>query len=191
MKVGIIADVNNPLVPGLFKDSVNAIKAWAAGVNASGGLAGRQVQVDFCDGQLDPNATTNCVIKACQNDFALVGTSANALVDLSDVDGCKNAAGKAVGIANLAAFAFLPEACDPDTYLLAGLGSYCATAKQSPSTYDGAGRRHPLPAVAQLGPARHLALRHRRPDVQDHRSSQPSRRKATSASRRTARASTG
>ena len=75
------------------------------------------------------------MIKACQNDFALVGTSANALVDLSDVDGCKNAQGKAVGIANLAAFAFLPEACDPDTYLLAGLGSYCATAKQSPSTY--------------------------------------------------------
>jgi len=31
MKVGIIADVNNPLVPGLFQDSVNAVKAWAAG----------------------------------------------------------------------------------------------------------------------------------------------------------------
>jgi ABC-type branched-subunit amino acid transport system substrate-binding protein len=134
MKVGIIADVNNPLVPGLFKDSVNAVKAWAAGLNASGGLAGRQVQVDFCDGQLNPNATTNCVIKACQNDFALVGTSANALEDLSDIDGCKNAAGKAIGIANLAAFAFFPEACDPDTYLLAGLGSYCATAKQSAPT---------------------------------------------------------
>ena len=134
MKVGIIADVNNPLVPGLFQDSVNAVKAWAAGVNASGGLAGRQVVVDFCDGQLNPNATTNCVIKACQNDFALVGTSANALEDLSDLDGCKNAQGKAVGLANLAAFAFVPEACDPDTYLLAGLGSYCATAKQSQPT---------------------------------------------------------
>jgi len=134
MKVGIIADVNNPLVPGLFQDSVNAIKAWAAGVNASGGLAGRQVVVDFCDGQLNPNATTNCVIKACQNDFALVGTSANALEDLSDIDGCKNAQGKPIGIANLAAFAFVPEACDPDTYLLAGLGSYCATAKQAQPT---------------------------------------------------------
>ena len=38
IKVGVIADVNNPLVPGLFKDSVNAVKAWAAGLNASGGL---------------------------------------------------------------------------------------------------------------------------------------------------------
>jgi len=28
----------------------------------------------------------------------------------------------------------VPQACDPDTYLLAGLGSYCATAKQSQPT---------------------------------------------------------
>jgi ABC-type branched-subunit amino acid transport system substrate-binding protein len=136
IKVGIIADVNNPLVPGLFKDSVNAIDAWAKEVNAAGGLDGRQVSVDFCDGQLNPNATTACVIKACQNDFALVGTSANALEDLSDIDGCKDAAGKAVGIANLAAFAFVPEVCDPDTYGVGGVGSYCSTAKTATPTYE-------------------------------------------------------
>lgn len=136
IKIGMIADINNPLVPGLFKNSVNAVKAWASEVNAAGGLDGHQVVVDFCDSQLNPNATTSCVIKACQNDFALVGTSANALVDLSDLDGCKNAAGKAVGLANLAAFAFVPEVCDPDTYGIGGVGSYCATAKQSPSTYQ-------------------------------------------------------
>ena len=77
----MIADVNNPLVPGLFKDSVNVVNTWAKEVNAAGGLDGHQIVVDFCDGQLNPNATTSCVIKACQNDFALVGTSANALVD--------------------------------------------------------------------------------------------------------------
>jgi len=136
IRVAMIADVNNPLVPGLFKDSVNAVDAWAKEVNAAGGLDGRQVVVDFCDSQLNPNATTNCVIKACQNDFAMVGTSANALEDLSDIDGCKDAAGKAIGIANLAAFAFVPEVCDPDTYGLGGEGSYCATAKQSASTYE-------------------------------------------------------
>ncbi|TVZ02354.1 hypothetical protein EAS64_26465 [Trebonia kvetii] len=136
IKVGIIADVNNPLVPGLFKDSVNAVKAWASEVNANGGLDGRQVQVDFCDSQLNPNATTSCVIKACQSDFALVGTSANALVDLADLDGCKNAAGKAVGIANLAAFAFVPAVCDPDTYGIGGVNSYCKTAKEATPTYD-------------------------------------------------------
>jgi ABC-type branched-subunit amino acid transport system substrate-binding protein len=135
IKVGIIADINNPLVPGLFQDSVNAVKAWATNINASGGLDGRKVTVDFCDSQLNPNATTSCVIKACQNDFALVGTSANALEDLSDLDGCKNAAGKAIGIANLTAFAFPPLTCDPVTYLASGLGPYCKTAKASPQTY--------------------------------------------------------
>jgi ABC-type branched-subunit amino acid transport system substrate-binding protein len=133
--VGLIADVNTQLAPGLFQLSVNAMNAWAKEVNAAGGLDGRQVQVDFCDSKLDPNATTSCVIKACQNDFALVGTSANALEDLSDIDGCKNAAGKAAGIPDLAAFAFPPLSCDPDTYLVAGLGTYCASAKENPQTY--------------------------------------------------------
>ncbi len=91
--------------------------------------------VDFCDSKLDPNATANCVIKACQDDFALVGTSADALEDLSDIDGCKNAAGKAIGIPDLAALAFLPLGCDPDTYQLEGLGTYCATAKAATQTY--------------------------------------------------------
>ncbi|HEX4289144.1 MAG TPA: ABC transporter substrate-binding protein [Trebonia sp.] len=135
IKIGVIADVNNPLVPGLFKDSVSAVKAWADIVNASGGLDGRKVAVDFCDSQLNPNTTTSCVIKACQNDFALVGTSANALEDISDLDGCKDAAGKAVGLPNLAAFAFPPLSCDPDTYLANGLGPYCTTAKDNPQTY--------------------------------------------------------
>jgi ABC-type branched-subunit amino acid transport system substrate-binding protein len=135
IKVGMIADVDTAVEPGLFQKSVNAIEAWASIVNASGGLAGRKVEVDFCDSKLDPNATTNCVIKACQDDFALVGTSADALEDLSDIDGCKDAAGKAVGLPNLAAFAFLPEACDPDTYIIGGYGPYCATAKDNPQTY--------------------------------------------------------
>jgi len=131
----MIADVNTAVAPGLFQKSVNAVKAWASIVNASGGLAGRKVVVDFCDSKLDPNATANCVINACQNDFALVGTSADALEDISDLDGCKNAAGKAVGIPDLAAFGFLPLACDPDTYLIEGYGPYCATARDNPQTY--------------------------------------------------------
>ncbi len=135
IRVAMIADVNTPVQPGLFQKSVNAVKAWADIVNASGGLAGRKVVVDFCDSKLDPNATANCVIRACQNDFALVGTSANALEDISDIDGCKNAQGKPAGIPDLAAVAFLPLGCDPDTYTIVGLGPYCATAKENPQTY--------------------------------------------------------
>jgi ABC-type branched-subunit amino acid transport system substrate-binding protein len=136
IRVAMIADVNNPLVPGLFQDSVNAVKEWANEVNASGGLAGRKVVVDFCDSKLDPNASANCVIQACQNDFAMVGTSANAIEDLSDIDGCKNAQGQAIGIPNLPAFAFPPASCDPKTYLVSGIGTYCKTAKENPPTSE-------------------------------------------------------
>jgi hypothetical protein len=135
IRIAAIADVNTPVQPGLFQRNVNVIQAWAAMVNAHGGLAGRKVVVDFCDAKLDPNATTNCVIKACENDFAMVGTAANAVTDFSDLDTCKNAADQPVGIPNLAAFGFPPYACDKVTYLLGGIGSYCATAKDNPQTY--------------------------------------------------------
>ncbi|HEX3924771.1 MAG TPA: ABC transporter substrate-binding protein [Streptosporangiaceae bacterium] len=135
IRIAAIDDVNTPVQPGLFQRNVNAVEAWATMVNAHGGLAGRKVVVDFCDAKLDPNATTNCVIKACQNDFAMVGTAANALNDFSDLDTCKNAAGQPVGIPNLAAFGFPPYSCDKVTYLISGIGSYCATAKDNPQTY--------------------------------------------------------
>ena len=95
-----------------------------------------------------------------------------------------------VGIANLAAFAFPPESCDPDTYLTAGLGTYCATAKDNPQTY-----------TVPVGDARYLTAHN--PGLHGiwlYDSDDPTfkitqtpvfqRRKATSASRRTARAST-
>ncbi len=128
--------MDTPVQPGLFQKNVNVIKAWAGIVNAHGGLAGRKVVVDFCDSKLDPNATTNCVIQACQNDFALVGTAADALTDLSDLDGCKNAAGQAIGIPNLAFVGFPPLACDKVTYLIDGYGSYCSTSTRNPQMYN-------------------------------------------------------
>lgn len=135
IRIAIIADVNTPVEPGLFQKNANVIKAWAAMLNAHGGLAGRKVVVDFCDSKLDPNATANCVIQACQNDFALVGTATTELTDISDIDGCKNAAGKPAGIPNLAFVAFPPLACDKDTYVVSGYGPYCATATVKPQTY--------------------------------------------------------
>jgi len=85
-------------------------------------MAGRQVQVDFCDSKLDANATTQLRhqglperLRARRHPFR------NALDDLADVDGCKNATGKAIGIPDLAAFA-VPAARldDPDTYINRG-----------------------------------------------------------------------
>ena len=72
--VAVIADVDNPFVPNLFKGSVDAVKGAAKYLNSKaggGGLAGRKVVVDFYDSKLNANATTNAEIKACQNDVAI------------------------------------------------------------------------------------------------------------------------
>jgi len=135
--IGVITDIDTAVNPGLFQKNANVVKAWAAIVNAHGGLAGRQIVVDVCDSKLDPNATRNCVIQACSNDFALVGTAALALVGTSDIDGCKNSAGQAIGIPNLDGITQTAAVqCDPDTFMVGGNDpTLCQTAKDKPQTY--------------------------------------------------------
>ena len=135
--IALLADVNTPVEPGLFQPTVNVMKAWAADVNAHGGLAGRKVVVDFCDSQLNPNTTTNCLIKACSSDFALVGTSALLITTFSNIDACKDEAGKAIGIPNFSGISFGPqEECDVDSYsVLGGDPEYCKTQNDNPQTY--------------------------------------------------------
>jgi ABC-type branched-subunit amino acid transport system substrate-binding protein len=137
MRIGVIADVNTAVNPGEFQKNVNMIKAWASILNANGGLAGRQIQVDFCDSRFDPNTSTNCLIAACQNDFALVGTSALLLTDTSDIDACKNQAGQPAGIPNVAGISFTPQAtCDKDSFGWSGNDpTLCTTRNDNPQTY--------------------------------------------------------
>jgi hypothetical protein len=103
IKIAVISDVNTPYEPGLFQKNVNMVKSWADQLNAKGGLAGRQIVVDFCDGKSDANATGNCIIQACTSDFAMVGTAALNVTaaDVSDFQDCKNASGQTVGMPNI------------------------------------------------------------------------------------------
>lgn len=81
IRIAIVADVDTPIVPGLFQESVDGIKAWAAYQNRKGGLAGRHVVVDFYDSKVNGDEWRNAVIKACASDFAMVGTT--SVVDAS------------------------------------------------------------------------------------------------------------
>src|SRR6476660_2004894 len=77
--VAVIADVDSPLAPNLFKAAVDGMQGWAKYINSKvggGGLAGRKVVIDFYDSKLNPAETKNAEITACQNDVAAVGTSA-------------------------------------------------------------------------------------------------------------------
>jgi hypothetical protein len=98
IKIAVIADVNTPLAPGLFKPAADAVQAWGTYINKHGGLAGRKVQVDFIDSKLSADETRNAIIQACQNDFATVGTTALFLNNVDDMVSCKDQAGQATGL---------------------------------------------------------------------------------------------
>ena len=76
------------------------MKAGAAYLNSKaggGGLAGRKVVVDFYDSKLNGNESRNATIQGCENDYALVGTSALFLTEVNDIVNCADQAGAADG----------------------------------------------------------------------------------------------
>ncbi len=81
IRIAVVADVDNPFAPSLFQGDVNGVKAAVQHINSQGGVAGRKLKLDVIDSQLNPAKTRNAIITACQNDFALVGTSAAFMTD--------------------------------------------------------------------------------------------------------------
>jgi len=70
--VGQIADISEP-VPGLFKSSQVALQAYAAYVNAQGGVYGRKIIVDSRDSQFNPATITSDAQDIAAHDLAFVG----------------------------------------------------------------------------------------------------------------------
>jgi ABC-type branched-subunit amino acid transport system substrate-binding protein len=135
IRIAVIADVDNPIVPGLFKAGADAVKAWGATINKAGGIAGRKVVVDFIDSKLSANDTRNAVIKACSEDFALVGTEAISLNNVADLETCPNAQGQAIGIPEFPGIASAGERCSPVVFSVAGDAKYCSTKDSPTKTY--------------------------------------------------------
>jgi hypothetical protein len=139
--IAVIADVDQPLAPGLFKGAVDGVKAGAAYLNskaAGGGVAGRKVTVDFYDSKLNPTEARNATITACTNDLAMVGTSALFLTSVDDMVHCKDQAGQEVGLPDLGAVVTgIPQACAPTSFPAIGSAIDCASTTQTPQTYFG------------------------------------------------------
>jgi len=139
IRLAVIADVDTPVDPGLFQTAVNVVNAWARNVNQHGGIAGRKVVIDFYDSKLSPDNTRNAIIQACSRDFAMVGTEALFMSNVSDMVNCTDAQGRPVGLPDLAGLALDPaELCSPVTYTVSGDASYCPTLDQHPQTYTAA-----------------------------------------------------
>ena len=98
----VVADVNNSIRPGLFKGSWDGVKAWGDYMNSQGGLACRKVVVKQGDSKLSPTDATNAAAAACSDSVAMIGTTALFLQDVSGMESCKDKAGVATGIPDIA-----------------------------------------------------------------------------------------
>lgn len=70
--IGQIADISQP-VPGLFKSAQVGIQAYAAYINAQGGIYGRKLIVDSRDTAFNPSTIQTEAQDISAHDFAFVG----------------------------------------------------------------------------------------------------------------------
>jgi hypothetical protein len=137
--IAVVADVDNTIVPNLFKADADAVKGVAKYLNSKaggGGLAGRKVVVDFYDSKLNPNATTNAEIQACQNDVAMVGTSSVFLTSVDNMRNCKDSTGAVTGLPDIPfVTTALVQQCSDQSFPIAPPQVDCATKDQHPQTF--------------------------------------------------------
>ncbi|SNQ45249.1 conserved exported hypothetical protein [Frankia canadensis] len=62
IKVMVISTLQSPAFG--FPEAVDGAKAAAAKINAAGGVDGRQIEIESCNDQFDPNAAAACAQKA-------------------------------------------------------------------------------------------------------------------------------
>jgi hypothetical protein len=138
IRIAVIADVENPLQPGLFQGSPDAINGFAEYVNDNGGLAGRELVVDFIDSHLSADDTRNAIVEACENDFAIVGSAALFVNNVDDMVNSVDMAGQAVGIPDFPVLTTEPvHQCSPVSRPINPPTLDCSTIDDHPQTYRG------------------------------------------------------
>jgi len=141
--VTVVADTGSPIRPGLFQGSVDGVEAWAAFMNANGGLACRKIVVKAADSKLSADDARNAITTACSDSFSLVGTTALFLDNMQPAEQCKDKAGKPVGLPDLAVLQTNPvQQCSPI--------SFAALPNSGSCPYSGSGvRSYVEPTVTQ------------------------------------------
>ena len=136
IRIAVIADVDNPARPGVFQGIVNGVQAFAKYQNGHGKLAGRNVQVDFIDSHLSADEARNAVIRACQEDFAMVGTNALFLNNVQPMEQCVDKAGQMAGLPDVPTLqAETAHQCSPISFAIIAAAIDCSTVNQHPQTY--------------------------------------------------------
>jgi len=136
IRITVIADVENPFQPGLFKGSADAIAGFADYINDNDGLAGRELVVDFIDSRLTADDVRNGIVRACESSFAIVGTSALFVNNIDDLVSCVDSAGQATGLPDFPVVTTEPvHQCSPVSHPINPPTLDCATRDQHPQTY--------------------------------------------------------
>jgi ABC-type branched-subunit amino acid transport system substrate-binding protein len=73
IRIATIQDIGGP-VPGLFESAKDAMVAFVAYVNSTGGVDGRKLVLDPFDAQISPTNFQVATQQACADDFAIVGS---------------------------------------------------------------------------------------------------------------------
>jgi ABC-type branched-subunit amino acid transport system substrate-binding protein len=135
--IAVVADVDTPIAPNLFLGSKDAVEGFAKYINKTGGIAGRKLVVDFYDSKINPNETRNATIQACQNDFAMVGTSAVFLTTVDDMRNCKDKTGAVTGLPDIPfVTTALVQQCSDQSFPMAPPQVLCDTATAHPQTFQ-------------------------------------------------------
>jgi hypothetical protein len=134
--VTVVADVNNPIRPGLFKGSWDGMKAWGDYINSKGGLACRKVVVKQADSKLSPGDAANAVAAACSDSLATVGTTALFLQNVSGMEACKDKAGVATGLPDIADLQTeVAHQCSKISFAALPTGASCPYSGTGPRTF--------------------------------------------------------
>jgi ABC-type branched-subunit amino acid transport system substrate-binding protein len=136
IRIAVVADVDNQLRPGFFAGPADAVRAFAKYVNQDGGIAGRKLVVEFIDSHLNPDDARSAILKACEDDFALVGTAALFVSSVEDMVNCPDKSGAAVGLPDIPVVATgVPHQCAPVSYPVNPAQLDCATKDDHPQTW--------------------------------------------------------
>ncbi len=139
IRIAVIADVDNAIRPGLFKGSRDGVQAFEKYINSKaggGGLAGRKVQVDFIDSRLSPDEARSALVRACEENFAIVGTTALFLSNIEPAVGCVDKAGAATGLPDVPILQTeVAHQCSPVSFPIIAGALDCTTKDDHPQTY--------------------------------------------------------
>ena len=136
--ITVIADVDNAARPGLFRGSRDGVMAAAEYINEEeGGLAGRTLEVNFIDSRLSGDEARSALIQACQESYAVVGTTALFMNNIEPAETCVDQAGAATGLPDVPVLQTETEhQCSPVSFpVIAGQLDCDSLEAGGPETY--------------------------------------------------------